>query len=109
LLDSSGEDEGINGNVLRFRESEGLLGFTGLGSFSEFFLSTIFDKVSLLLHIVGDKHFGHRDFSTLLFRLVRVFLGTGVGKLVAGLKFPLVGLVEILSLPLSEESLFLLG
>jgi hypothetical protein len=109
LLDSSSEDEGINGYVLRFRESEGLLGLTGLSSFSEFFLSAIFDKVPLLLHIVWDKHFGHGDFSTSGSLFVRVFLGTGVGKLVAGLKFPLVGLVEILSLSLSEKSLLLLG
>jgi hypothetical protein len=95
--------------VLRFRESEGLLCLTSLSSFSEFFLSAILDKVSLLLHIVGNKDFGHRNITSFLSFFVNIFLGTGVGKLVTGLKFPLVGLVEILSLSLAKESLFLLG
>lgn len=70
------------------------------------FLASVLDKIALLLHVVGDKDFGHFDVASQLL-LVLQLLVSQVGELVLGLELPLALSLSIVLLAVAQKRLFL--
>ena len=68
------------------------------------YLPSVLDKVSLLLHVVGDEYLGHEDLLSGLFLLLCLSLATSVHSLL-GSHVQSLSLVLVIALSLLEEGL----